>query len=530
MSKKGKKERANPFTAVEQTLEGAGMLDHPGDIERFVPEIDITQPIRALALEIGRLVAQRSIFRRNSDVVTVEEDTGEMRPMTGWRFPSWVEQYAAFKAPGARQKRPSLTVEDAKQVLSTDVFLDCLRPLLAVHFVRLPIQRSGGIELLPCGYDPESAIFTIDGLAYDLDTPLPMALEFFRDVFAEYPWIEFGGGDLLKNRSASLHVLSLLGVFCRGLFPPGTRRPMMLWIGNQVGTGKSILAAMPLLIACGEAASMDFPKREEELEKTLHTKAQTLAPYILFDDIGSGMFSNALNRFVTATGHTGRVMGGNKEEFRVPNVTQIFGSGNGVKLTPDLMRRSLIVELFLARDAKGRRFKRNITPEWILSDGPRGDFLSALWAIVREWIAMGMPKHESPLESFEGWTATFGGMVQAVGFADPLLPPVLPTGGDQESLEWRQLLVALADDAGGVLTKYSREAIVEKARDLEVLEDLVGSEGEPPLNSDDSKKFGKRIGAWKGRELVDSSGRNFQFAGHKRGTRGARSYPIEFLP
>lgn len=496
---------------------------------RFAATIDASQPIRALAHELGQMVQRRNIFLRAGAIITVADHAeggvraGETKPMTAERFCGWIEEFCVIKG---ERGRNSLSRETAALVLAQDIFREHLRPIDAVHLVRLPVRReSGAVELLPAGYDNESRILTIETLSYDYDYPVQHAGEFFGDLLADYPWGDGEKTDVMTSRSAAVQVVSMLGLYCRALFPPRTKRPIIVTIGNQVGTGKSTLAAMGMITVFGQAASTDLPSRTEELEKTLATKAFTMAPYLFFDDVGIGVFSNALNRFVTATVHTGRLLGGNKE-FSADNVTQVFITGNALKASPDLMRRSLVCELFLAEESKGRKFARVINDAWLERTENRQFILASLWAAVRAWIQAGMPLHPTPRESFEEWTETIAGIVQQIGFADPLSTAELVAGGDQSTIEWTELLVSLANDVEtGTKRDYTRKEIIERARYLGVLENLVGSTDDGDVIPTDSRKFGRQLEPWKGRVMNDSKGRRFTFSPVKARDSQKKLYP-----
>ena len=106
----------------------------PG-LVRMAPVIDLSMPIRALAMELGMLLARRNICIKSGKIVTVEED-GEVRRMTARRFPDWTEQFCLYI--NAMGPRNSLSVDDAEQILATDTFRGCLR-----HFdpaLGLPVE------------------------------------------------------------------------------------------------------------------------------------------------------------------------------------------------------------------------------------------------------------------------------------------------------------------------------------------------------------------------------------------------------
>ena len=176
-----------------------------------LPEIDAGLPIAALAALLGRLVAEKDIFVRGTEIVTVDADTGKVRPMKSTRFCGWIEQYCTIKK-GSRD-RSSFSRETAALILDQDSFLSYLRPLQAVHLVRLPVRRAdGSIELLQRGYDVASQIFTAETLEYVPDLPWPDAVKFLVDLVREYPWADLDEGMVLENRNVSVQIMAMVGV------------------------------------------------------------------------------------------------------------------------------------------------------------------------------------------------------------------------------------------------------------------------------------------------------------------------------
>lgn len=529
-------------------------IDLPG-LSRFAPTIRLGMSIRSLALELGNLLKLQNIFIKTSGlIVTVDPSTGEETPMTARRLPDWAEQFCEFvSSPTSRRSRNSLPVEDAAQILETDTFRSCLRPLAGVHQVRLPVCRGewkttedgrlspAKVEFLEDGYDSESQIFTTDLLPYPMDWTIDQALEFFLDVLGEMPWVRKESEDaavqgptaLLQNRSWAVEVTAIVGTYCHALFPMGTLRPMIAIFANKPGTGKTRLAEAALAHVHGFVAATGAPKDEEKMDVKLETIAQSMQPWVIFDDIGGSLRSNSLNRFITETMHGGRRFHSNSEFFKVPNVSQVFVTANELPTSEDLDRRALIAELFLAEEVRGRKFKRVMTPRWLASPATRADFLAACCAFVRNWIHSetygAMPLHPTPLETFDEWTAVMGGIVIAADVCDPLEAPDRVVGGSAQTDEIKQLLiVAASSQADDIrMTTLTRGQLVAFARTNGLLEELVGVEGDPDLDDTANKRFGKRMQRWRGQELTDTKGRRFQFS-HKRKKSGA-TYPLAFL-
>jgi hypothetical protein len=262
------------------------------------------------------------------------------------------------------------------------------------------------------------------------------------------------------------------------------------------------------------------------MEVNLDTVAQSMQPYLLFDDIGGGLRSNTLNRWTTESWHTGRKFHSNSEMYRVPNVTQVFVTANDLKTSEDIQRRALIIELFLEEEVKGRKFNLRITPQWLGLEETRSSFLAACNAIVRAWLAKDQPLHTTPLETYEEWTSIMGGMVTCCDFADPLAAPEGVVGGAVDEDEIKQLLIAAATRQEGDCT-LTRDELIKIARAEGLLEDMIGTQGD--VDDTANKRFGRKMQRWRGQKLKDrrDPARTFQFS-HKRKKSGA-TYPLVFL-
>jgi hypothetical protein len=493
------------------------------DIEagRIAPVCDITMPISHVARTLGQVLRLVNIFNQGDAIVTVDERTGDTKPMRADRFCSWVEEYVAIVKPKEDGLKPtSMNAETAAKVLVADQFRDGLRVLAAVHSVRLPVWEEYGkaVRLLDAGYDERTQVYTVDALPYALDMEPTAAVAFFLDILKGYPWSD--EGKLQTRRSLAVHLAAMLGNFVRLLFEEGTQKPVIVYNGNQPGTGKSTLARMGLSPVYGVPEDKALPKSEDELRKELDAFAMARRPYMFLDDVGGHLRSHLLNRFITSPMHTGRKMG-TGELFTAPNVTQVFITGNGLTLSPDLARRCLIVDLFCAVEARGRKFERIITDAWLSQEGTRAQFLAALWALVRYWQQCGCNRHDHLLESFEEWSAIVGGIVVEAGFCDPIkAAPELAM--DEQGEAFKRLFCALAADlTDGTEKAFSVADCREKAEDLDIWETLVTGA------MDQGKAFGIRLGKFRGRQWTDAHGRLFEFG--RKQTGKSSVYPLRFI-
>lgn len=202
------------------------------------------------------------------------------------------------------------------------------------------------------------------------------------------------------------------------------------------------------------------------------------------------------------------------------NLATVFVSGNQLSLSADLKRRVLVCDLFCAREATERDFKKPIADSWPSNPETRARFLAALWSLVNHWQAQRCPRlEERPLPSFETFSAIIGRLVTTANFANPNAPP--ENQMDEAEQAWKLLLRALADAVPtGSSRDYTREEAMTQATEIGFLDLLtIGAK-------DDKKAFGQRIAKWKGRRFLDISGREFKFGnGRSRNSLGAL-YPV----
>jgi hypothetical protein len=263
--------------------------------------------------------------------------------------------------------------------------------------------------------------------------------------------------------------------------------------------------------------------------------------------VPAAVFSNALNRFITAPAHTGRKYGGNSEMFEVPAVTQVFMTGNNVDITRDIHQRALVCELFLKVDAESVKHDLDMTAVWLAEKGQRARLLAALWTMVRRWVDCGMVPSPTIKKRAPQWSVLVGGILHAFQVeGDAFAQPDLPMSGDRATDEMRKLLVGLADDAEELYLgggdpfdgpgpdepwEYHIDSskVVEKARELGVLMEIVGGpEEKGTLKAPELRKLGRRLEKWRGKEdLQTSKGRRFRF-GRRRQKHGS-VYPIEWV-
>lgn len=538
---------AEMLQALMPAMKAMGIT--PPDASSLVPSINLGTPVRELGMQIGQLLRKEGLFRYGPERKLIIFEDGYRVNMTPIKFCSWIEKHVkvvkTYKAAGggSYDAEVSMGKDLAGKLLETHELLRELPRLEAILGVRTPVRRSdGAVELCEPGWDERAHTYCMCDLDYDLDWTLQRAVEFLeRDMCGGFPFAERDKGRLWDNRSFLVHLSAMVGMYARRLLPPGTVRPLVFYMANDQGSGKSLLVSMVLSGCFGMAASTDLPLgskgvNPEKFTALLETVAQSMKEFLWLDDVPPNVWSNSLNRFITAPSHTGRKYGGNDELFEAEAVTQVFMTGNMVEATRDLMQRALVCELYLAVDSSSRHFEHEMTSTWLGAPEQRKGLLSAMWAFVRNWVERGMPDGTTRQSRATDWSRLVGGVLAAADIvADPFAKPELPAGGDRETEEWMQLLVALADDveewvADQLSKDYSVDTakIVEVARSKKLLVDLVGSPDDKPLKGGELKKLGRRLAKYRGKEdLRTTKGRRFQFGKRKQSSNWV--YPITWL-
>jgi hypothetical protein len=467
----------------------------------------------------------KPLFRFGEGLSTVAEN-GRIDRMTPERFSSWVENYLIFTRPAKDAPAVESIGKDlAAKILAADQFTDQIRELKSVSEVRLPVWRLDGetrtVDLAPEGYDAGSGIFTVDRIPYQEDMPADEGWRVLWDALREFPWDPEGIEHAPHRRSVAAQFAVMFGTYCGALFPEGTPRPLIIFNANQSGSGKSLLMRFALSAVYGPPAESGKPDTESEFEKVLDTAALARLPFLVLDDCRN-LHSQALNRFVTSPVHACRKMH-SQVMATVTKNTQVLATGNALTISEDLDRRALVIDLFVPGEAVGRKFNREITPAWLSSHTTRARFLAALWALVRRWRDEGMPMNtEYRRGSFEEWSGLIGGMVLACGMSNPFAPRQAANGGDEAG---RALTQVIGDIVGAYETAIppilTPTQILERAEADDLLDTIVGGAKDP------KKTLGWRLKKLKGRHLLDSQKRKYEF-GRREAETGAK-YLIRFL-
>ncbi len=273
-------------------------------------------------------------------------------------------------------------------------------------FSRNPIYTSDW-RLINPGYDPQScfyyagpAVEPIEGTKH-LDTLLSEFCFAYASDRTNYI------GILLTSLLVSHFVGS---------------KPAVLFNGNQAGLGKSTLAQILARLRDGaEAATASYSENDEEFEKRIGAIVKSGATTVIIDNAKAKprrakIDSACLERSITDPVLSYRLLG-QSSEIRAENSHIFCITANAPDVSPDLMSRSVVINLHHMGNPKSRTFAMN-DPEAYVQEH-RQQLLSELVNMVERWKNAGMPLATTQTRfNKKSWGNIIGGILEANGEPD----------------------------------------------------------------------------------------------------------------
>jgi len=345
--------------------------------------------------------------------------------------------------------------------LASPQFIGGLRRIKRLNTARLPVFREDEtLELLPSGFDEKTQTLTLEAIEYDQNMPLAEAVEIINGLFDEFCFADNG-------RSKAVAVSAMIGLFAAGLLSQGVLRPAFIFIGNAEGAGKTLLTSCCITPVTGRAVCGSKPADDAEMSKLLLAAVREGKQTLVLDNLKGLLSSPPLEGFISASVWNGRILGVN-QTFTGENQTTVFITGNGMKTSPDMRRRSIFVEIHLeAEKAEDRIFKQRLDDATLLKMRPC--LLAALWALVKTWDMQGRPEPSRSHSAFPAWASVIGGIVQVAGFGCCLETADIKNAIDQDGEDMRQIVAAMAER----LIEFSFDDLIGLARELNCFENFL---------------------------------------------------------
>jgi hypothetical protein len=472
--------------------------------------IELSRDGRELA-EVAKdiSVALRGTLYTHGDDV-VEPRGALLRQVRPQEFRTWIAgKIACVRWKEKQQVIVTMSEGDARGVLSSPQIREQLQPIERVNTCRLPVMREDGQIVLLCeGYDEKTRTLTVSEVDYREDMSLEEAKTLLcDDFFSEFEFIADDDG-----RSLSVAIAFMVGLYVTHLLPARTLRPCGLVTKNAEGAGATTMVLLITTAVLGNVPFYARPGTDDEMRKLLTSVVHSGAQSLVFDNIGGHLKSPALEAFLTAPQWSDRQLGGNQIVSGL-NLATVLITGNGLTISPDLARRSLIIELHQSFERPGeRQYRKHLDAATL--HRRRRELLAALWALVCHWSELSSEtKKNLPTKSnsaFPEWSHTIGGIVEAAGFTCPLTPSRSDSAiVDEEGTHMRVLVEAM--NPGEKITAAEMRGL---CREKEIFQHLVGASVEevtPKLRS----SFGKLLQRYESRFVGDMHFR-VEGVGHKR--------------
>lgn len=466
----------------------AADVPQPDETALTAETLRLKQPIDDLAKDIAALLTSPKwgMFLSDKDIVTIED--GVMEPMTAKSFRTWLPEVRKVipvirwkdgekeDSEGRLIKVPvkgELKKDQAETVLASLVLRKALPVLNGINGVRLPMLQfqgedergmpTGPLRLLQEGYDATTGVLTVPGgLNYPEDLDFDEAVDYFFQLFRHFGW-------RCHERDFAIHLAAILTMFGRGIYMG--KAPMFWWNANMQESGKTTLASYVTWLVHGTRQGRPLlPDAEEKLMDTLDTAALQKRPYVFFDNVNwknKPVETVLLDEWLTNEEHAFRRKGVNVDvDVKLRAMT--LGTGNGVTLSTDLQRRSLMADLVNKEAGADRHLAKGVTvldSAFFANAENRRRGLAAAWALVRDWDQEGRPMRPGKwLGSFEGWARVVPSIVWHAGKKgggkvwDCMAVSTNEDIGDKESLEFKRLAELAVAEFGPGPDGVMREA------------------------------------------------------------------------
>jgi hypothetical protein len=296
--------------------------------------------------------------------------------------------------------------------------------------VSTPTFTRSGHLLSKEGYDSNSRLFYKPDITLSVPAvnPKPSKTEIeeakrllVEEVFADFPLggmtrpeiVEkvLGGEDV--PAVANLFALVLLP-FMREMIDGPT--PGHLLVKPAPGTGASLLTdAFSTLVTGQVTPALAMPTSKEEMSKTLTSVLSNGQNIVFFDNINHSVDSGELASAMTSPTYQARILGKTQTIEVDVRCAWVF-TGNNVELSPELVRRLVMIDLDanVASPETRTGFRHGDIRGWVREN--RGRLVWACLTLIQHYIAEGCPiQNDVILASYENWSRVIGGVLKAAG-------------------------------------------------------------------------------------------------------------------
>lgn len=388
-------------------------------------------------------------------------------------------------------KRKSISGELASTVLNSAILQESLPQITRIFTVPVPIIHNGILTFPKRGYDERFGSW----LPYDApeisdpNMSLEDAKKILDEIFKEFCF------ETAQDKSNA--IAALLTPFLRGIFPTfNTRTPVFFYLANRERAGKDYLAGITGIVYEGQNLEESPISDNNELRKKILSSLIIGRKRLHFSNNKGHLDNDIFEAIVTAEKHSDRVLGKN-EILTFDNELDFSLSGNiGITYTPDFANRCRFIRLFLdIEDANAREFKMPNLHAYVREN--RNKILSAMFALIKNWIEKGSKGSSIPFTSFYNWSRICGGIMEESGYLNPCNQDkqMICFGGDSETQNMKLLFEECYQQCPEQwITRNDIINIINNSGDIFSFLNLVD-------NKSDQMQFGHKIVKFQGRVL-----------------------------
>lgn len=411
-----------------------------------LPEIDATdRDIARVSSQAWGIIMQQNqedpiLFRRSGELVWIETgDHGEpvIETLDVDRLRHLLARIIVWTSPA---KGGPIGVAPPTPVVR-DMLADPDPPVPVLErVVDVPVFSASGEIITEAGYNRASRLYYRPSPGLDIpevsEEPsgeeIGQARELIlTEVLGDFPFV--------SDSERAHAVAAFLLPYARELIPSYT--PLHLITAPAPGSGKSLLADALSYPFLGE----DPPAITEAMDQDEWRKRITAAlaegpSIILLDNLQQRLASAHLAAVLTRSTWRDRILGGSRM-VNMPVRCLWLGTGNNTQLSTELARRTVRIRLDPKMDRPWLRpetgFRHPNLREWMRAN--RGLLVWAALTLIRSWLKKGRPRGPRSLGSYEDWSRTMGGILEAAGISG-FLGNVLESyeEADQEGQMWRE--------------------------------------------------------------------------------------------
>lgn len=304
----------------------------------------------------------------------------------------------------------------AVEMVSTMGSWPNIRPLTG--FVETPTFRPDGSLIDTPGYDNETGLLYRPSIDFPAIPSNPSkedaneAIKALWDLVEDFPFAD-------KAREAWL--AALLTALAR----PAITGPVPLFLidANVPGSGKTKLVDIIAILATGrEMARGSYSIDDAEMQKTLLSVTIACDRFVLFDNVPAGgtIGGPALDRFLTSSTMTGRILGRSEMTGDLPVVAVLYATGNNLGLKGDALRRVVPITLHCEEERPEERDSFTIKGDLLeYAKRNRGSLVAAALTLIRGYLSAGRPDQQLTPMDFTKWCSLIRNAVKWATSIDP---------------------------------------------------------------------------------------------------------------